>query len=74
MGLYPFLPLCLSPLLPQVNRFNKSTDRGLLITDKYIYKLEPKKQYKVLKRLPLDAVSIHMGDTFMHKCKTLTLI
>ncbi|XP_029021997.1 unconventional myosin-Ig [Betta splendens] len=38
----------------KVNRFNKSTDRGLLITDKYVYKLEPKKQYKVLKRLPLD--------------------
>uniref|UniRef100_A0A7N8XDA7 Myosin IG n=1 Tax=Mastacembelus armatus TaxID=205130 RepID=A0A7N8XDA7_9TELE len=41
----------------KVNRFNKSTDRGLLVTDKYVYKLEPKKQYKVLKRLPLDAVS-----------------
>ncbi|XP_030596817.1 unconventional myosin-Ig [Archocentrus centrarchus] len=39
----------------KVNRFNRSTDRGLLITDKYIYKLEPKKQYKVLKKLPLDA-------------------
>uniref|UniRef100_A0AAX7SU27 Myosin IG n=1 Tax=Astatotilapia calliptera TaxID=8154 RepID=A0AAX7SU27_ASTCA len=43
----------------KVNRFNKSTDRGLLITDKYIYKLEPKKQYKVLKKLPLDSVSTH---------------
>uniref|UniRef100_A0A672Y6K2 Unconventional myosin-Ig-like n=1 Tax=Sphaeramia orbicularis TaxID=375764 RepID=A0A672Y6K2_9TELE len=39
----------------KVNRFNKSTDRGLLVTDKYVYKLEPKKQYKVLKRLPLDS-------------------
>ncbi|XP_010770787.1 unconventional myosin-Id-like [Notothenia coriiceps] len=38
----------------KVNRFNKSTDRGLLITDKCVYKLEPKKQFKVLKRLPLD--------------------
>uniref|UniRef100_A0A8C4DPA4 Myosin IG n=1 Tax=Dicentrarchus labrax TaxID=13489 RepID=A0A8C4DPA4_DICLA len=38
----------------KVNRFNKSTDRGLLITDKYIYKLDPKKQNKVLKKLPLD--------------------
>uniref|UniRef100_A0A671U3K0 Myosin IG n=1 Tax=Sparus aurata TaxID=8175 RepID=A0A671U3K0_SPAAU len=56
--LYPFF--FLSPLLPppccsQVNRFNKSTDRGLLVTDKYVYKLEPKKQnFLVLKRLPLD--------------------
>ncbi|GLD55631.1 unconventional myosin-Ig-like protein [Lates japonicus] len=39
----------------KVNRFNKSTDRGVLVTDKYVYKLEPKKQYKVLKKLPLDA-------------------
>lgn len=57
------LKLFLSPvLLSQVNRFNKSTDRGLLITDKYIYKLEPKKQYKVLKKLPLDSVSTHVGE------------
>ncbi|XP_068188523.1 unconventional myosin-Ig [Antennarius striatus] len=41
----------------KVNRFNKSTDRGLLLTDKYIYKLEPKKHNKVLKRLPLDALT-----------------
>ncbi|XP_034016403.1 unconventional myosin-Ig [Thalassophryne amazonica] len=41
----------------KVNRFNKSTDRGLLITDKHVYKLEPKKQYKVLKKLPLDALT-----------------
>uniref|UniRef100_H2M014 Myosin IG n=1 Tax=Oryzias latipes TaxID=8090 RepID=H2M014_ORYLA len=34
--------------------FNKSTDRALLITDKFVYKLEPKKQYKILKKLPLD--------------------
>nr|XP_046273402.1 unconventional myosin-Ig isoform X1 [Scatophagus argus] len=39
----------------KVNRFNKSTDRVLLVTDKYVYKLEPKKQNKILKRLPLDA-------------------
>lgn len=42
-----------------MNRFHKSTDRGLLVTDKYVYKLEPKKQNKVLKRIPLDAVSAH---------------
>uniref|UniRef100_A0A8D0CQZ9 Myosin IG n=1 Tax=Sander lucioperca TaxID=283035 RepID=A0A8D0CQZ9_SANLU len=52
--LYPFLLLSSPSLLSQVNRFNKSTDRGLLITDKCVYKLEPNKQYKVLKRLPLD--------------------
>uniref|UniRef100_A0A6Q2Z2D8 Myosin IG n=1 Tax=Esox lucius TaxID=8010 RepID=A0A6Q2Z2D8_ESOLU len=41
----------------QMNRFNKSTDRGLLITDKHVYKLDPKKQFKVLKRLPLDIIT-----------------
>lgn len=73
MESYPFLSLWFSALLSQVNRFNKSTDRGLLVTDKYIYKLEPKKQYKVLKRLPLDAVSTHMGahagmHAHIHSC------
>ncbi|XP_075995449.1 unconventional myosin-Ig [Genypterus blacodes] len=46
-----------SGLCRKVNRFNKSTDRGLLITEKHVYKLEPKKQYKVLKRLPLDSLT-----------------
>uniref|UniRef100_A0A8C5DM77 Unconventional myosin-Id-like n=1 Tax=Gouania willdenowi TaxID=441366 RepID=A0A8C5DM77_GOUWI len=46
-----------SCLCRKVNRFNKSTDRGLLVTDKYVYKLEPKKQYKVLKRFPLDSIT-----------------
>uniref|UniRef100_A0A6Q2WRJ8 Myosin IG n=1 Tax=Esox lucius TaxID=8010 RepID=A0A6Q2WRJ8_ESOLU len=41
----------------KMNRFNKSTDRGLLITDKHVYKLDPKKQFKVLKRLPLDIIT-----------------
>uniref|UniRef100_A0A672Y5X0 Unconventional myosin-Ig-like n=1 Tax=Sphaeramia orbicularis TaxID=375764 RepID=A0A672Y5X0_9TELE len=55
-----FLFLSFSILCSQVNRFNKSTDRGLLVTDKYVYKLEPKKQYKVLKRLPLDSVILFL--------------
>lgn len=51
------------PCCSQVNRFNKSTDRGLLVTDKYVYKLEPKKQnFLVLKRLPLDGVSTHTRE------------
>ncbi|XP_037549432.1 unconventional myosin-Ig [Nematolebias whitei] len=39
----------------KVNRFNKRTDRALLVTDESIYKLDPKKNFKVLKRLPLDS-------------------
>lgn len=45
----------------QVNRFNKSTDRALLITDVYVYKLDPNKQNKVLKRLLLTTVSSDTG-------------
>ncbi|CAN9503530.1 unnamed protein product [Ophioblennius macclurei] len=41
----------------KVNRFNRNTDRGLLVTDKFIYKLEPKKQFKVLKKLPVDTLT-----------------
>uniref|UniRef100_A0A3Q3DYG7 Myosin IG n=1 Tax=Hippocampus comes TaxID=109280 RepID=A0A3Q3DYG7_HIPCM len=41
----------------KVNRFNKSTDRGVLVTDGCFYKLEPKKQFKVLKRIPLDTLT-----------------
>ena len=40
-----------------MNRFNKNTERCLLITDTHIYKLDQKKQFKVLKKVPLDDVS-----------------
>lgn len=45
-----------SPIL-QVNRFNKSRDRALLLTDRHLYKLEPGRQYRVMRAVPLDAVS-----------------
>ncbi|XP_072269534.1 unconventional myosin-Ig-like [Pyxicephalus adspersus] len=41
----------------KINRFNKCKDRGLLITDHHLYKLEPSKAYKVLKSLPLSTVT-----------------
>ncbi|XP_054911282.1 unconventional myosin-Ig isoform X2 [Poeciliopsis prolifica] len=52
-----FAQVVFSAFCRKMNRFNKSTDRALLVTDKFVYKLEPKKQYKVLKRLPLDSVT-----------------
>uniref|UniRef100_A0A673L0A4 Unconventional myosin-Ig-like n=1 Tax=Sinocyclocheilus rhinocerous TaxID=307959 RepID=A0A673L0A4_9TELE len=39
-----------------LNWFNNTKDRALLITDKHIYRLEPKKHFKVQKRISLDAV------------------
>lgn len=43
--------------VPQVNRFNKSRDRALLLTDRHLYKLEPGRQYRVMRAVPLDVVS-----------------
>uniref|UniRef100_A0A8C2J1Y8 Myosin IG n=1 Tax=Cyprinus carpio TaxID=7962 RepID=A0A8C2J1Y8_CYPCA len=39
-----------------LNWFNNTKDRALLITDKHIYRLEPKKHFKVQKRISLDTV------------------
>ncbi|CAI5789277.1 unconventional myosin-Ig isoform X1 [Podarcis lilfordi] len=41
----------------KINRCNKSTDRAILITDQHLYKLEPRKQYKVMKSIPLSMVT-----------------
>lgn len=43
---------------PQINRFNKSRDRAILITDQHLYKLEPRQQYRVMRALPLSTVSV----------------
>ncbi|XP_007447083.1 PREDICTED: unconventional myosin-Ig [Lipotes vexillifer] len=41
----------------KVNRFNKSRDRALLLTDRHLYKLEPGRQYRVMRAVPLDVVT-----------------
>ncbi|XP_015683237.1 unconventional myosin-Ig-like, partial [Protobothrops mucrosquamatus] len=41
----------------KVNRCNKRTDRALLITDQHLYKLDPRKQYRVKKAIALSKVS-----------------
>lgn len=41
----------------QVNRFSKSRDRALLLTDRHLYKLDPGRQYRVMRAVPLEAVS-----------------
>ncbi|XP_009700072.1 PREDICTED: unconventional myosin-Id-like, partial [Cariama cristata] len=37
----------------EVNRFNKVEDRAIFITDRHLYKMDPMKQYKVMKTIPL---------------------
>ncbi|ELK25174.1 Histone H2A.V [Myotis davidii] len=41
----------------KVNRFNKRRDRALLLTDRHLYKLEPGRQYRVMRAVPLDLVT-----------------
>ncbi|XP_062978231.1 unconventional myosin-Ig-like [Elgaria multicarinata webbii] len=41
----------------KINRCNKSTDRAILITDQHLYKMDPKKQYKVMRATPLSMVT-----------------
>ena len=46
----------------QTNRYNKTADRAVCITDKFIYKLDPKKKFKEMKTagIPLADVSSHL--------------
>ncbi|KAI4892993.1 hypothetical protein NFI96_015866 [Prochilodus magdalenae] len=46
-----------SGFVRMLNWFNNTKDRALLITDKHIYRLEPKKHFKVQKRMPLETVT-----------------
>ncbi|XP_072185072.1 unconventional myosin-Ig-like [Excalfactoria chinensis] len=41
----------------KINRFNKSRDRAILITDQHLYKMEPRKQYRVMREVPLSMVT-----------------
>ncbi len=47
-----------SLFLLQTNKFNKTADRAVLFTDKFIYKLDPKKGFKPMKAaIPITDVS-----------------
>ncbi|XP_060488034.2 unconventional myosin-Ig isoform X1 [Panthera onca] len=41
----------------KVNRFNKRQDRALLLTDRHLYKLDPGRQYRVMRTVPLALVT-----------------
>lgn len=45
----PKVELCVC----QINRFHRAEDRAVLITDRHLYKMDPLKQYKPMKTLPL---------------------
>ncbi|NWX39717.1 MYO1G protein, partial [Steatornis caripensis] len=41
----------------KINRFGKSRDRAILVTDQHLYKLDPRQQYRVMRALPLSTVT-----------------
>ncbi|NXW81913.1 MYO1G protein, partial [Alopecoenas beccarii] len=41
----------------KINRFGKSRDRAILVTDQHLYKLDPRQQYRVMRALPLSSVT-----------------
>ncbi|XP_064146322.1 unconventional myosin-Ig isoform X2 [Loxodonta africana] len=51
-----FAAVLFSSHVRKVNRFHKSRDRALLLTDQHLYKLEPGRQYRVMRAVPLQAV------------------
>ena len=49
-------------VFPQVNKHNKCAERALLVTDKFVYKLDPKKGFKQMRPgTPLTEVSTQGG-------------
>uniref|UniRef100_A0A8C1KQP2 Unconventional myosin-Id n=1 Tax=Cyprinus carpio TaxID=7962 RepID=A0A8C1KQP2_CYPCA len=59
-----FMRVLFSCNVRKINRFNKAEDRALLITDRHLYKMDPVKQYKPMKSIPLynvTGVSISPG-------------
>ncbi|NXF85719.1 MYO1G protein, partial [Eubucco bourcierii] len=41
----------------KINRFGKSRDRAILVTDQHLYKLDPRKQYRMMRAVPLSTVT-----------------
>ncbi|XP_045683574.1 unconventional myosin-Ig [Phyllostomus hastatus] len=52
-----FAAVLFSSHVRKVNRFSRRRDRALLLTDRHLYKLDPSRQYRVMRAVPLDAVT-----------------
>ncbi|NXD28798.1 MYO1D protein, partial [Spelaeornis formosus] len=48
-----YMSILFSCHVRKVNRFDKVEDRAIFITDRHLYKMDPMKQYKVMKAIPL---------------------
>ncbi|CAL8283133.1 unnamed protein product [Merluccius merluccius] len=52
-----FMRVLFSCNVRKINHFHKAEDRALLITDRHLYKMDPLKQYKPMKSIPLYNVT-----------------
>ncbi|XP_064807139.1 unconventional myosin-Id [Oncorhynchus masou masou] len=52
-----FMRVLFSCNVRKINRFHKAEDRAILITDRHLYKMDPVKQYKPMKSIPLYNVT-----------------
>ncbi|XP_068592819.1 unconventional myosin-Id [Cebidichthys violaceus] len=52
-----FMRILFSGNVRKINRFHKAEDRAVLITDRHLYKMDPLKQYKPMKSIPLYNVT-----------------
>uniref|UniRef100_A0A8C5BEJ5 Myosin 1D n=1 Tax=Gadus morhua TaxID=8049 RepID=A0A8C5BEJ5_GADMO len=52
-----FMRVLFSCNVRKINHFHKVEDRALLITDRHLYKMDPQKQYKPMKSIPLYNVT-----------------
>ncbi|XP_056433580.1 unconventional myosin-Id [Gadus chalcogrammus] len=52
-----FMRVLFSCNVRKINHFHKAEDRALLITDRHLYKMDPQKQYKPMKSIPLYNVT-----------------
>ncbi|KAL0984219.1 hypothetical protein UPYG_G00138660 [Umbra pygmaea] len=52
-----FMRVLFSCNVRKINRFHKAEDRAILITDRHLYKMDPLKQYKPMKNIPLHNVT-----------------
>uniref|UniRef100_G3UK20 TH1 domain-containing protein n=1 Tax=Loxodonta africana TaxID=9785 RepID=G3UK20_LOXAF len=68
-----FAAVLFSSHVRKVNRFHKSRDRALLLTDQHLYKLEPGRQYRVMRAVPLQAVSHNSQVVCGRKCTLLSV-
>ncbi|GAA6110242.1 unconventional myosin-Id [Tachysurus ichikawai] len=48
-----FMRVLFSCNVRKINHFNKAENRAVLITDRHLYKMDPLKQYKPMKSIPL---------------------